>query len=648
MARKKIDETAQNGDDRITAPPLPKELSKQIKTTGPPSQITADQQVTVRRVSTTTPDSPAEPDIPSGLNLDNPETDQAVDDIMAEESDMVLAVDDIMANKRSQVVQTTGWRDKLRSLLHNKWTWISLAVIICILMGLPWTRYKIIGLIIKPEVSVTVIDSQTDTPVSDAHVSLAGVAVKTDANGLAKLRAGVGEQSLTISKQYYRTADSHYFVGFKDNKLVSIKLVATGRLVPITINNVITNKPLAGVIIHILNTTAKTNAKGQASIALPTISTSDRATLSLTGYNTEHVNVQVTASAVAANNLTLTPSGSIYFLSNVSGIINVMKSNLDGSNPQTVLTGTGHEIASTTRLLASADWQYLVLEANRSGTGPALYLINTANDQVTEFDSSNSVFDLIGWYSHDFIYSLTSNTADQSQSGSQVLKDYNADQHELNQLDQNQVIGTSTSYAYQSFSNFFLVGSNILYDTEWTAAGGYDLSSQNDTIRAFELSLETTKDYESFPANSTGSINAARYQPQAVYFAVPGISGITYYQYSNQTVQVANINQAIFNQTSPTYLSSPSDNQTVWSELSNGQDVFLKGSANATNQQQIAALNGIVPYGWYTDNYILASKGSTQLYILPASGSSGTEQPLKITNYYEPDKTNAAYEYGGF
>jgi hypothetical protein len=569
---------------------------------------------------------------------------------MAKESDMVLAVDDIMAAKRSQLPQKTSWKDKLKTILQNKWTWVGLGVIVCILFGLPYTRYKLLGTIIKERVSVTVIDSQTGTPVSSAQVTLAGVNVKTDANGVAKIRAGVGEQSLIITKQYYRTTDTHYFVGFKTKQPPTVKLVATGRLVPITVDNTISNKPLADAIIHILTTTAKTNNKGQATIALPTTDTSYKASLSLGGYNTEKINIQVTSAMVLANSFTLTPSGSIYFLSKQSSVINVVKSNLDGSDSQTVIAGTGHESANTTRLLASSDWHYLVLEADRTGTGPALYLINTSNDQITEFDSSNSTFSLIGWYGHDFIYSLSSNTASQWQSGSQVLKEYNADQNELNQLDQNQAVGTSTSYAYQSFSGFSLIGGEVVYATEWAASGGYDLSSENDTIRSFQLGSQTKKDYESFPANTTGSIITNHYQPQAIYFSVPNNSNgtTTYYQYDNQNVQTASINQTIFNQTSPDYLLSPSGNLTVWSELSNGEKVFLSGNSNAGNQQQVASFDGFTPYGWYTDSYILASKGNNQLYILPTTGLSATQQPLKITTYYEPDANNNSYEYGGF
>jgi hypothetical protein len=38
-----------------------------------------------------------------------------------------------------------------------------------------------------------------------------------------------------------------------------------------------------------------------------------------------------------------------------------------------------------------------------------------------------------------------------------------------------------------------------------------------------------------------------------------------------------------------------------------------------------------MPYNWYNDQYLLVSKGDSELYIMPATGGT----PLKITNYQQ-------------
>jgi hypothetical protein len=652
MPPKKTDKAESSKSKRTTAPVVPNALIKQINIENSTDQSTTNHHVAVRKIP------PKESDqnevetstIPPANNIDNAETDKAVDDIMANESDTLLAVDDAIVAKRSVNTKEPNWRDKLFIILRSKWTWIGIAVILCFLFALPYSRYKLLGVLIKERVQITILDSQTHTPVSNAQVSTAGASVKTDADGKVELRAGVGERTLIITKQYYRTATTHYFIGFKANKPVTIKLFATGRLIPITVLNTISGKPLPGAVINMLATTAKTNSKGQATIAVPAGSSHDSAKISLAGYNSKQVSVQVTSFVSSANSFNLTPAGTIYFLSSQSGTIDVMKSNLDGTGRQTVLAGTGHEVASTTRLIASRDWHYLALEANRDGSRAALYLIDASNGQSTEFDSSNSIFSPLGWQGHTFIYSLKSVATNQWQSGSQVVKGYDAEQRQLNQIDQNQALGNSSSYADQNFTNFFIISGELIYDTQWSAQGGYDLSNENDTIRIFQFSTQSKKDAESFHSANIGSIQASRYQPQAIYFEVPNTSDSTntFYQYSNQTVQTASIDQTTFDQSNPNYYESPSGNHTAWATLSNGQDLFLIGDNNAGSQHQIAALNNYSPYGWFTDNYVIASRSNSQLYILPASGLSGAQQPYKINSYYEPSASQSNYEYGGF
>lgn len=234
------------------------------------------------------------------------------------------------------------------------------------------------------------------------------------------------------------------------------------------------------------------------------------------------------------------------------------------------------------------------------------------------------------------------------QQGYMDLKEYNAAQSNLYQIDQNQAMGTSSSYATQTLTNFFIAGNALVYSTQWNASGGYDLANENDTIRALVFGSQTPKDYQSFSASSTGTIAANRSTPTTVYFAVPNVTNATttYYQYNNQNVSSANINQTIFNQTNPLYVPSPSSQQTVWSELENGQDVILIGNASAANSKQVAMLSGYSVYGWYTNTYLLLAHNN-QLYIMPATGLSSGREPLNIASYYEP-ATRSNYEYSGF
>lgn len=620
-------------ETKSTAPELPE--AAQAESTEPPTSNEADNSESQTELAPV-PDQ----------TLDDQKTDEAVDEIVAEEGDTVLAVEDARRKKLTGAAKPpSDWKAKLKSFFKNKWTWAGIAVILIALFAVPVTRYKVLGLFIKKTVVITVIDSKTSSPVSEARIQLAGVSAKTDESGEAKLKTGVGSHKITVTKKYYTDYKGNYFVGFSKQANSQIRFVATGRLVPVKVINKITGKPVSGVKVEAQGTTAKTNSQGQAQIALPVKADSYQAKLSFTGFNETNVTIKVIDKLVTQNTFGLVPSGQVYFLSNLNGTIDVVKSNLDGSGRKVVLEGTGNEQQSTTGLLASRDWHYLVLKARRDTPKPALYLINTDNDKVTPFDNSDSEFNLIGWYAHSFMYSLDKNNLAAWQPGKQIIKSYDADHQQLNQLDQNLAEGAQSSYAYQNLSNFYILNGVLSYTVEWVNISG-DLNGKNDSIRAIQPNGQGKKDYQNFAAATTGYIQAALYAPQAVYYSVYDTTANknNYFEFENLSVKSASIDQTSFDQGYPTYLFSPSGSKTFWTELRDGKNALFIGDSNAGGKKQIASLSDYAPYGWYSDNYVLVSKNNSELYIMSPVGSK--ETPLKITDYYKPAQTYRGYGYG--
>jgi hypothetical protein len=578
-------------------------------------------------------------------------TDQAVDDIAAHEADTMLAVQDALGRKHSQSSgQSGGLKSKLKKLLKSRRLWALIIILIIVAFALPVTRYKLLGLVIKKQVSVVVMDSKTNTPVSDAKVSLHGVAAETNANGVATLKVPPGNTTLAVNKQYYKSYSTKAFVGLGSMAKRRIELVATGRQVPITVTNMFTGKPLANAKIAALKTSVKTDAHGRATIVLPASAATDDATVSLKNYNTAKVTIQVTNSAVPANNFKLVPAGQIYFLSNVGGTIDVVKSNLDGSSRQTVLEGTGKEDPATTSLLATRDWRYLVLKSNRDGARPALYLIDTDDDKVTEFDGNNGTFNLIGWSGHDFMYDFVSATVPGSQTGHETVKSYDADHSQLNQLDQSRAESGSGGYIAQEFYNFYVLDKVLVYNTQWYSGGG-DLGNKSASIRAVEPDGQNKKDYQTYPTAGLNYVLAAHYQPQAVYYETysSADNSTTYYNFADQTVNKVNIDHSTFLRSYPTYLLSPSGKHSLWADQQNGQTNLFVGDNAAQHGKLLSGLDGYQPYGWFSDDYVLLSQNGTDLYIAPANGLKAGQQPFKIGYYYKPvpQLNNYGYGYGG-
>jgi hypothetical protein len=280
-------------------------------------------------------------------------------------------------------------------------------------------------------------------------------------------------------------------------------------------------------------------------------------------------------------------------------------------------------------------------------------LINTANGKVTQFDSSNASFTLIGWYGHSFLYDLQSNTIPISQAGHELIKSYNAEAQQLNQLDSSQEQGTADSYAYQSFNNFYLVSSGLVYTVQWytydNTGNGYDLGSTNSAIRGISATGQNKKDYQTFPASTSGYIQSQLSKPNEIYYAIYDYSNnkTIYYEFQNQSVNATNdLNQNSFQKSYPTYLVSPTSQQTFWTELRDGKNTLFVGNANAGSPKQLATDGSYTPYGWFTDSYLLMAKNSSELYIVPAAGLKAGRAPLKVTDYYKPAQSFQGYGYG--
>ncbi|MDB5168848.1 MAG: hypothetical protein JWO41_204 [Candidatus Saccharibacteria bacterium] len=581
--------------------------------------------------------TPTEVNTSQSTEIDDIATDRAVEAITQEEPK------DFSAPKRP-----IEKHSRLR-FLKNKRVWIPALVLLLAIAALPLTRYLLLGLVIKEPYTISVKDSKTGVVVSGAKVTLGNSVGETDGSGKVVLRAGVGSRTVTVTKANFTAATAKVFVGFTGTKQSTVQFVATGRSVPVKIVNSITGKPVANARIEVDKASAKTDSQGTATLVLSIGSGTKKATITTDGYNDLAVTIDV---GIQQQKFKITPVGKLYFLSNKSGKIDVVKSDLDGSNRQTVLAGTGNEETATTSLIASRDWQYLVLKAKRDNNQAGLYLIDTATDKATQFESASNTISLVGWYGHTVIYDVLKGSSSAWQNGREAIKSYNAETSQLNQLDQNAAEGSSTSYGYEAFSDLHIVDNAIVYSVQWLASGGFDLSTKSASIRGMQPNGTAKKDYQTFPQSNITGIKSVVDAPGDIYYAVTATADgrATYYEYQNAAVTVnTNLDDAGFNKGYPTYLFSPSGTQTAWEETA-GANHFFIGDNTGKRQKQIGNLSGLQPYAWFGENYIVATRGTGGLYIFSPTDKDSVSNPLRITDYFKTGQNYAgnSYSYGGF
>lgn len=520
---------------------------------------------------------------------------------------------------------------------HKKWTIPLTAILFLIIVGvIPWSRYHTAGLVYKKDFTVQAIDSTANSPISGAQISAGAVQATTDNNGKATLHLPVGPHTFTFSKKYYQDRRASVTVPIlSEKKTPVIAMQATGRQVKITVKNIISQKVLAGVGIKIADVEAKTDDSGSATVVLPVGTASQKASLSLDGYNDASVTVQVSNTEVKQNNFTLTPAGKVYFLSKRTGKLDVMKADLDGKNVQTVLAGTGYEQIDNTVISASADWKYVALLARRSASdpGPQVYIISTTDDRLLTADSGSADYGITGWVGDNLVYSVSRNDIPAWQSNKYKLKSYDATTGKIILLDQTSAVGDVNAYGYEYYSNVLTSGSTVVYFKDWSYVSDKTLlSGKQSTISEISPNGQNHKVVASYDA-ANNTMAYVQHSPNAVYIwqqaANPANSQFLDYVVGSSPKQVS-ISESQFYQNYPIYYWAFSDKQVLWSETRDG-NTLLVGDSTGANAKTALSQSDYMPYGWYDDQYLLVSKSGSELYIMPVTGGT----PLKITSYQQ-------------
>ena len=520
-------------------------------------------------------------------------------------------------------------------LAHSRWTIpISFVFLLLIIFLLPLTRYKTAGLVLKKDTVVLVKDSVTNSPVSGANVKYGSTVAVTDANGKAVMYSlKVGHHSLTITKKYYKDSSLDLLVPIlKAKSIPSFGLVATGRQVKIKITNYVDGTNLSGANIEIAGTTAKTDKNGEASVVVPTGMAEQKASLKLDGFNDAQVTVKVSDQTVALNSYKLVSAGQVYFFSNRSGKMDLMKANIDGSNLKVVVAGTGFETPQNSLISQSPDWKYVALVVKRSSSDPApqLYIVSTGDDKLLGVDSGNATFSVQGWASDNLIYTATRNDLPDGQVGKSKLKSYDANTGKSTLLDQTGGVIAGPSYSSEAYATIVVSGNNVIYGKSWYFSGP-DAPNEQASLQIINADGQNHKPVATYD-QAINNIYFSQHGPASLYILQQpkDQSGSTYYDYSvGGTPKAATIDSSQFYKYTQGYYPSPSGTKTLWTETRDGKNAFLVADSDGTGSSTIGSFNDYLPYGWFSDKYVLLTQKNNELYIMPSKGGT----PLKITDY---------------
>lgn len=522
-------------------------------------------------------------------------------------------------------------------------TAVIVAIVMGTLLGIPFTRYGLLGLFVTKSVALTVVDANSGKPVSAAKVSLGRFDVETDAKGVARVDSvAVGEHQLVVEKKNYTTkTTTHTVPVLMPEKDTTIKIVALGRSASFSVLNSLTGKPVKGAMIAIEGTSALSDDAGKASVVLPVKADVQTGTVKADGYNPYEISITMKAGEDPMVEVKLVPAGKVYFLSKRTGKIDVMSANLDGSAPTVVLSASGRESDTETSLIASPSWNHLMLISRRDATWPKLYMITANTGKLTTVDEAEAGYDPIGWVGEKFYYKATNYKQNPWQNGTESLVSYNAETDQRKVVDSSVGIGTSYyDMAAQHISQAFVAEGKVVYTKYWQYSQAYADKNRAASVMAVVADGDLKTTVKDIPQQGDTYVDTVLQKPGVVMIRIGKADNTkAFYRYAAGRLANAESDDVAFYNSRLSYLMSPNGEKALWTEQRDGRNVVFTAGRDLTNGNQLST-GEYGAYGWVTNDYVLYGKNQSELYIAPVGVQLDGKH--KITDYHK------AYAYPGY
>jgi hypothetical protein len=354
-------------------------------------------------------------------DIQSPQTDKAVIEILQNESDELLDKQDNRTinykvepkkPKNIKYYVNLWWQNKL---VRN----FSLFLVIAaglVLVSVPSSRYAVLNTAgVRASTSFTVVDQISGRPVKNVDVTLADKTAKTAEDGTVYLSGlKLGNASLTLSKRSFEPVNTNITIGWGSNPLdAPFEVLPTGTNFEFKISDWLDEMPIKDAEISDGESTAVTNAEGVANLKIEPTDEDIIIYINANGYKTNQVTIPATSTA--PQNVKLTAYRPDIFVSNRSGQYDIYTRDIDGANEELILRATGSEQPDTHLLGNNQTYEIAALVSAREGERNQegyilsnLYVLDVGRKIATKVDATQSErIMLVGWHQETIIFVKT-------------------------------------------------------------------------------------------------------------------------------------------------------------------------------------------------------------------------------------------------
>jgi hypothetical protein len=523
--------------------------------------------------------------------ITDPETDKAVADIVASESDEILEIvrdtdEPVAAPKKPR----KSFFKALGSLLRKPATRWLLAILF--LGGgsaaavVPTSRYFMLNTAgVRVSSSVVVLDESTGQPLKNVEVRLGNSSGTTNDEGLATLsKVRLGNNVLSISKRAFASQSKTVVIGWGSNPLGNINLTPTGTQYTILTTDFLSGKALGKVAASSGQADALSDDKGVIKLTIDKPADGEMTIdLKLDGYRSE--SLVINPDDTAEHAVKFVPAKKHAYISKRTGKYDIYSSYIDGKDEKLVLAGSGNERDDMVIVPHPKD-NVIAYVSTRAGQRNSegfvlsnLLLINLADNESHNVVASEQI-KIISWAGDRLVYVQIAAGASADTPDRYRLMSYNYKDESSKEL------------AKSNFFNDVMGVGNVVY---YAPSSAYQTGATNFySINADGTNKATVFDKEVWNMFRTSYDHLALSIQQQ------------WYDYRLGDKQPTKLNAAPADQTSRVYIDSPDGKHSVWVDNRDGKGVLLSYDSVAKNDKILKSQNGIgYPVSWLSDSVVV-------------------------------------------
>ena len=576
-----------------------------------------------------------EDDGSAGGEPEDTELEQIVEDIERHDSDELLEHEDAELTAAFKPGARPSLRQRLKGAVtawwHNKrarnLTFAGFGAFVLILLLVPLTRYFVLNSVgVRVKASVHVLDYQTQQPLKNVTVKLAGRQALTDGQGNASLASlKMGATQLIIERRGFATSERGVTLGLGSNPLGEFSIEATGATYRFVVKDWLSGKPIEKAEAFSGDASAFANEEGKIALVVsPEAIEGAKAVVRFEGYRSE--SFELDKLDKNERGVKLVPAKKHLFVSKRSGKYDVYKIDADGQNEMLLLAGTGTERDDIVLVPHPADEVAALVSTRdnlRNSDGfllSALYLIDVQSGALTKLAQSERI-QVIDWLGKRIVYVTVAEGASAS----------NPRRHRL------------VSYDHQEKDKTDLASSNYFNDV--LSAGGKIFYAPSNTYQQDQSGAKL------FSVNANGGDKKTVLNGEAWnvfrtdYNRLAIATESEWYEYQLGSAAATKLLQRPASVVSKMFIDNHDRSYAVWLEERDGKGVLLLRNTKTGKDHPLETRSGLqTPAYWLSKNQVVfrvATNDETADYVINVDGGA----PVKIRDVSKTSGIDSWYFY---